>query len=401
MRKLIYANWKKEIAFDNVVYKDVKRYSLTLNSYEREIMDIQINYYRNNFSLLQVMNHFKKLHSKSDKETFIKAVLKRQENLLYIPHSLEDFFKKKISSEFSDYKDFFLLLLDKCLHKQHSNNTIQMVKKILGKHYGYVKANVYKYARQNEIKCRVKKLSPISYENLAREQIEKLRDNLHMAQIFGRSSIRKSIPISVVDEYGYGEWVSKNVTLSSNRFFLYSNNNNLTDLQLEHMVYFNVYPGLGHLYSEVLDDNLKINFDSGATCLLNGWAMYAMCHSRGSAYSTNYLIEGSYIAKNLLRKNLQKGYENIYVYLLGKYAKNKALDYMLDYTQYPCHYLSYILGEFATESAIKKGFAYNPIDYINTLRTINCGDFFAIYHPSMQKKIARNSITALVSKKFQ
>ena len=131
MRKLIYANWKKEIAFDNVVYKDVKRYSLTLNSYEREIMDIQINYYRNNFSLLQVMNHFKKLHSKSDKETFIKAVLKRQENLLYIPHSLEDFFKKKISSEFSDYKDFFLLLLDKLRFLQFVVILIQILQMLL------------------------------------------------------------------------------------------------------------------------------------------------------------------------------------------------------------------------------------------------------------------------------
>ena len=100
MKKLTYKDWKKQIAFDNIVYKEVKRYSLTLSSPERVIMDEQINFYRKHFSLLQVMTHFKKLKTQEDKEIFIKAVLKRSENLLYIPNELRLYFKKKIKDEF-------------------------------------------------------------------------------------------------------------------------------------------------------------------------------------------------------------------------------------------------------------------------------------------------------------
>ena len=128
--------------------------------------------------------------------------------------------------------------------------------------------------------------------------------------------------------------------------------------------------------------------------------MYAMCHSKNSAYSHSMLSEGANITHHLLNKNLQKGLEDVYLYLLGKYTKAKALDYMLDYTQYPGHYMSYILGAFATELVMQKDFANNPIDYLNTLKTINCGDFFALYSPKMQKKIAKTNITAKVSKKF-
>ena len=34
MKILTHADWKKRIAFDNIVYKDVKRYSLQLNTME-------------------------------------------------------------------------------------------------------------------------------------------------------------------------------------------------------------------------------------------------------------------------------------------------------------------------------------------------------------------------------
>ena len=118
MKKILtYADWKRQIAFDNVVYKDVKRYSLSLSQLEREIMNEQIDFYRKNFSLLQVMKHFKKLRNDEDRETCIKAVLKRSENILYIPNELKSYFKKKIKDEFSDYTAFFELLLKKALEK--------------------------------------------------------------------------------------------------------------------------------------------------------------------------------------------------------------------------------------------------------------------------------------------
>ena len=363
-------------------------------------MDEEINFYRNNFSLIQVMNHFKLLKTSEQKEVFIKAILKRQDNILYIPVCLKTYFQNKIKKEFSEFKAFFDILLSKALAQSTKNIIIPMIKKILGAYYKPVIKKVHRYRKMEPINLRKKVLAPASYENLARTHIYNLQNDLVLTSIYGRSSIRKTVPISIVDDYGYGEWISKNVTFNTNRLFIYSNNNKLADIELEHMIYFNVYPGYGFFYNTVVDQTSNISFDNGATFLINGWAMFAMCHSRNSAYSTARLIEASNIAHNLLNKNLAKGLEDTYIYLLGEYPKSKAIEYMLDYTQYPGHYMSYLLGAFATESAISQGFANNPQDYLKTLRTINCGDFFALYHPKVQRKIAKTNIVAKVSKKF-
>ena len=69
MKVLQYNDWKQRICFDNIMYKEVKRFSLSLNTMEREIMEVQIDFYRKNFSVLQVMSHLKKL-----KKLYIKKV---------------------------------------------------------------------------------------------------------------------------------------------------------------------------------------------------------------------------------------------------------------------------------------------------------------------------------------
>ena len=400
MKLLHYKDWKRRLPFDNIVYKDVKRYSLRLNTYERELMDIQIEYYRNNFSLLQVMNHFKTLKTKEEIENFIKSVLKRQDGLLYIPNCLKTFFKKKINDEFSTYKAFFEILLTKCLEKKPENTYLPVAKAILGDYYKPVMKYVNRYSKMKLIKTIQKKVPTAGYENMARDIIYRCQSDFTLSSIFGRSSFRRNLPISVVDDFGYGEWISKQVTYNNNRLFLYSNHNTLTDVQIEHMVYFNVYPGYGHFYTTILEGNNKISFDNGATYLINGWAMYAMCHSESSAYAMSMMSEGSVIMKKLLSKKLDKAYEDIYVYLLGLYPKQKVMSYIINYTQFPGHYMSYILGGFATDLVIKNGFANTPIDYLNSLRTINCGDFFALYSPKMQKKIADTNITAKVVQRF-
>ena len=401
MKLLSYGNWKQRIPFDNIIYKDVKRYSLRLNSYEREIMDKQINYYRSHFSLLQVMKHFKTLKTNIAKDMFIRMVLKRADKILYIPRTLQSYFKKKISDEFRDNKSFFDILLDKGLNQKTNNELIDIVKSVFGLYYKPVMKQLNKYRKKEVLKVVQKTLKPEAIENTARDLIHNLQNDLCLSAIYGRSSIRRNVPISIVDDYGYGEWISKQVTFNTNRFFIYSNNNKITNVQLEHMVYFNVYPGYGYFYNTVVDETKNLSFDNGATYLINGWAMYAMCKSKNSAYANSLLSEGSTICHHLLNKNTEKGLERAYVYLLGKYPKAKAIDYLLDYTQYPGHYLSYVLGCFATEMCINEGFAHNPVDYLKTLSEINCGDFFAIYHPKIQKKIAKHNITAKVSNKFQ
>jgi len=401
MRILTYPDWKQRIVFDNVVYKDTKRYCLQLNTLERLIMDEEIKFYRNHFSLLQVMKHFKLLKNQKDREIFIRAVLKRTKNLFYIPHQLKGYFTKRIKDEFPQYKDFFLLLLEKGMNQLAKNPLPKLMKTILGEYYKPVMAKIKKISKREEIPMVNKMLKPEAIENTARALIYELQFDTQLASIYGRSTIRRSVPISIVNDYGYGEWISKNVTYNNNRFFIYSNNNKLSENQLKHMVYFNVYPGYGHFYNTVTGDVSKhISFDNGATFLINGWAMYAMCENKSTAYSQNFLIEGATIVRSLMNNNLEKAYEDAYIYLLGRYPKVKAIDYLLDYTQYPGHYLSYVMGAVAIEQCIIKGFAHNPVDFLNTISNVNCGDYFALYSPKMQKKIAKSSITARVSKKF-
>ena len=323
MALLLYPDWKRRLPFDNIIYKEVKRYSLKLNTYERELMDVQIEFYRNNFSLLQVMNHFKLLKTQEEIEYFIKSILKRQDNIMYIPNLLATYFKDKIKKEFQTYKAFFDILLKKAMERKPENIYLPVAKAILGDYYKPTMKYVNRYSKMNIPTLVRKKVSPAGYENLARDYIYRCQNDITLASIFGRSSFRRNLPISVVDDYGYGEWVSKTVTYNNNRFFIYSNHSSLTDVQLEHMVYFNVYPGYGHFYNTVLEDNNKIMFDNGARYLINGWAMYAMCHSESSAYAMSLMAEGAFIAKNLLSKKLSKAYEDIYVYLLGEYPKQK------------------------------------------------------------------------------
>lgn len=400
MKLLSHANWKQKLPFDNIVYKDVRRHSLKLNTYERNIMDTQIEFYRNRFSLLQVMNQFKLLKTTRFKEDFIKAVLKRQENILYIPHCLVHYFKDKINKEFGEYKAFFEIMLNHAINQSNKNPIIPLVKQVMGDYYKPILKRLNKHRKSKTIRIKQKPLPPAGYENTARTLIHNLQNDITLSHIYGRSSIRKTVPISIVDDYGYGEWVSKNVSFNTNRLFIYSNHNKLTNVQLEHMIYFNVYPGYGYFYNTVADGSNNICFDNGASYLINGWAMYAMCHSKNSAYSADLMNEGANIVHNLLKPNLDKGYEDAYIYLLGRYPKSKAIEYMLDYSQYPGHYMSYVLGALATEEAINHDFANNPVDYLNSIKTINCGDFFALYHPKMQKKIAKTNITAKVVNKF-
>ncbi len=399
--KLLASNkWKKRLPFDNVIYKDVRRHSLQLSALEREIMNVQIDFYRTHFSLEQVMVHFRILKTPEEKETFIKAVLKRLDNVLYIPVALNGYYKKIIKEEFAEYRAFFEIVLNRSLEQKHDNLMLPIYKKIFGEYYKCIVKDVNKYYKQKPFMVSDRVLKPEAQENTARDIIKSIQDDLYLAAIYGRSTVRRSVPISVVDDYGYGEWTSKNVSFATNRFYLYANHDKLTKLQLEYMIYLNVYPGYGHFYNTVLDEPHNICFDNGATYLINGWGMYASCFSKNSPYATNRLVEACTIAHHLLGKNLEKAFENVYVYLLSKYTKAQAQEYLASYSQFPGDYMSYVLGALATFECIKVGFANNPLDYLNTLKDINCGDFFALYSPKMQRKIAKTTITAKVSPKF-
>ena len=236
MKILEPSDWKERIAFDNITYKNVRRYSLMLNSMERKIMDAEIDFYRNHFSIKQVMDVFKVLKTKGEKEIFIKAVLKRQDKILYLPNELKNVVKKIIKTEFSEYQAFFEIILNKAINQSKTNFMPKLFKMVLGDFYTPVLRKINKYRKAQEIPTLQKTLKPEAIENMARNLIESLQKDYQLSVMYGRSSIRKTVPISIVDDYGYGEWISKNVSYNNNRFFIYSNNNRLNDVGLTLMV---------------------------------------------------------------------------------------------------------------------------------------------------------------------
>ena len=195
MKILECKDWKNKIAFDNVTYKNVKRYSLMLGTCEREIMEKQISFYRKHFSLQQLMTHFKTLKTKSDKETFIKAVLKRQDNIFYLPNELKSHMLKIIRTEFAEARGFLELMLNKACNQKKNNIIRTLYKEVLKDFYRPIIKLVNKYRKLKEIPVSKKILKPEAIENTARALIGDLQKNLSLSIIFGRSGIRKSVPI--------------------------------------------------------------------------------------------------------------------------------------------------------------------------------------------------------------
>jgi len=310
------------------------------------------------------------------------------------------YYKTKIKKEFPEFRAFFEILLTKANQQTDKNPLHALYKPLLGKYYKGIMSKIDKYARKGALRTYGHKVKSDSYDAVARNQLSKFKMDTVLATIFGRCTMAGRLPLSVVDDYGKGEWVSKNVSYATDRFFLYTNKKSLTDEQLDHMLLYNVYPGKAHFYHRVLDNNPHICFDNGASILIEGWADYAACHSKSMAYSYSQLSEKCIMAKNLLKKKLKKGYEDAWVYIMSRYPKDRATQIMINCTQYPGDYLSSVIGHFGIEEIVNTDFAIGPTDFLDVMSGVNCGDFLAVYHPKVQKKLAETSITAKVSKRI-
>ena len=397
---LEYHNWKKRVPFDNTIYKDVKRYALRLNTIERELMNLEIYFYRSRFSLEQVMRSFKYLKKDSEKETFIKAVLKRCDHLLYLPDCLVNYYKAKIKKDFPDFRAFFEIVLNKANKQTDKNPLPALYKPLLGRYYKPIMGKIDKFARIEALRTYGKKIKPDAYDAVTRDSMNKLKLDTVLATVFGRCKQAGRLPLSIVDDYGRGAWISKKVSYATDRFFLYTNRKSISDEQIDHMLLYNVYPGKGHFYGTVLEKNNNICFDNGARILIEGWADYAACHSKGMAYSYSMLAERCRMSKYILKKRLKKGYKDAWVYIMSRYPKDRATEIMVDCTQFPGNYLASVIGHFGIEEIIDTDFANGPKDFLEVMGGVNCGDYLAVYHPKVQRKLAETSITARVSKRI-
>ena len=400
MRIINMYDWKYEVAFDDTVYKEVKRYSLKLNAMEREIMEEEINFYRAHFSFQQVLDVLDSTRNSEDKQAFLKKVYKRTNDIYYMPVDLREYYTKLINTDYKDYKETLTILLDKALYQSKKNIFAPLYKSILGIYFGGAIKTLKRYAERVEQSVRTRSIGVEHVESEARIKLKALSVDTYLHRFWGRDYIRHNIPIAVEDREGTPQWNAKECSFSPNKLTICGKK--MTEAKLDFDLATGVYPGKAHFYNTVLKDpSLDIKFDCGASFIINGWALFAGWHSKPSAYIRNTKKEYSIIQLSLLNKNLEKAYKEVYVYLLNKYDKKSVNKTMVQLTQYPGLFESYVLGALATESTIDEGFANNPEHYLTTISEINMGDFFRIYTPKMQKKIKNTSITARVAKNFR
>ena len=99
MRTIFFNDWKYEIAFDDMLYREVRKYSLKLNTLEREIMDEEIAFYRKHFSFEQVLKALRKIYIDEEKVAFLKKIVARKKDIYFMPMEIRDYYLKIIEKE--------------------------------------------------------------------------------------------------------------------------------------------------------------------------------------------------------------------------------------------------------------------------------------------------------------
>lgn len=362
--------WKYKVAFDNKIYKEIKRYGFHLDEDSKKILDKEIEFYRHNFSILQVMEVFDTL-SQSDKVKFKDIVTKRMDGVLFCPKQLKQYFIDIINKKYSHDKEFFMTLLTVATTKKNNNVAIALYKTILGKYYAPTKRKILRYARRpyDEVVYTPKD---------GKKVVEKLQQNIQsdriMQGIWGDKDDTEYV-ITYEKGAGFGRLSSHHFNGTTADFItLYTQGDNI-----EYQFYRNAYPGKAHLYNSVFI-NQNRNYDLGSHWVVNGWATFSSLHARKSMYTKNSKVLMANIMKPLLTiKNYNTAIEQCYIYMLTKMPQKQAFDNLLYLTQKVGLVESYILGGIATELIIENGWATSPMDLLRKYRKVNLGDFIALY----------------------
>lgn len=363
--------WKYQIAFNNNVYKEIKRYSFNLDDESKNLLSKEIDFYRHNFSLLQVMDAYDQI-PESEKQNFQNVVHKRIDGLLYCPKFLKQYFVGIIQLKYSDNSEFFTHLLKVATTKKRKNVPLQLYKLILGKYYNQVKRTLLRYSRRK-----------YTYEPKPRiTDPKKFCQKLHSTYSTDRitQGIWGEIDDTIVNFYvdnseGWGK-------LKSHHFsgvYRDSYTINEQDQNIEYSFYRNVYPGEAHFYNNILPYHNR-NIDLGSDWIVNGWSFFSATHVKKSVHTKNvHSIMGNIMKPLLTFPDYDKALEASYLYMLTKMSKKQAFDTILTITQKVGLYESYVMGGLATEFVIDHGFATSPMDLLRRYRRENLGDFFALY----------------------
>ena len=379
-------DWKYKIAFDNGTYKEVMHHSFSYEPKERKILNTQINFYRKHFTMQQIINSFNYLNSDEEIEEFKEVVYKRRDNILCCPMELQQYYTKIIKKFYRSHSEFLMEMLHlACNKKVGKNPLIPIYKKIFGVYYAPMKAKIKNYSRRPFQKYDP---TPVSGEaemkKIVKGTLNKLKSDTLSTGIWGDFE-EGDIRLEYNNDMGEGKVVSKQFYKGSrDAYIIQTNENKITYYQLVQGVYRNIYPGRAHLFNTIIP-NRNYNFDSGADYVVNGWSTFSSWHIYPNAY-TKYMkrISGR-ITYKMLQGNWRKSLTDIYLFCLGIMKKEDAIQYLVEITQYPGRYESYIMGAIVTELLIKKKFATTPQGLLDEYKKRNVADLFALYKPNTNK----------------
>ena len=373
-------NWKYEIAFNNDKYIDVKNYTLYLNHKEKQVMDMQIDFYRKSFSFDQLINKLRIVDEK--KQTIlINLALKNIKNILYTPSILKQHYISIINRDFNKYRTTLTLILNRSISKSGRVNPCKkLYKAILGRYYNFTKRKITEYSKRKVHPVPfTQKLTEFDYLREVKRMEKHMYDDKLSQGIFGKYTLYNT-QFAYNNLSGQGSYTFSKVYGGDNDLFVINTNNCEVNLaQLHHMVYHNFYPGKGHMFNTVFTKSNTNCFDFGANYLINGWATFAMWHYNQTTFTNNTKVISSQIVKACMGYNFAKDINKLYLYLLGIMPKDVAQYYIIRLTQYPGDLESHVMGAIATEELINKGFASSPWNLLNTYKLVNLGDFFFEY----------------------
>ena len=379
-------DWKYKIAFDNGIYKEVMHHSFLYESKERKIYNAQISFYRKHFTFQQLINSFRVLSSDEEIKEFKDAVYKRRDNILFCPKELKKYYSDIIKKSYKSHSEFLNEMLEIACNKNgYKNPLMPIYKKIFGCYYNPVKQKLKRYDAK---KLHKYVPTPISGEkeikNTVKGTINKLSHDQLSEGIWGKFT-QEEVRIEYNNDVGSGKVISKQFfDGAKDTYIIQTNENKITYYQLVHGVYRNVYPGRAHLFNQIIPKN-RFNFDSGADYIVNGWSTFSAWHIYPCEYTKYMKILNSKIAYRMLLPNWKKQLSDIYILCLSRMGKDDAIKHLIEITQFPGRYESYVMGAIATEFLIKKKFATSPMGLIDEYKKRNVADFFALFKPNTNK----------------
>lgn len=379
-------DWKYKIAFDNDTYKEVKHHSFSYEPKERDILDCQINFYRKHFTFHQLIKSFKVLNTDEEIEEFKNAVYKRKDNILYCPKELKQHYLIVIKKYYKEHSEFLTeMLITACNQNAKRNPLMNVYKKVFGLYFKPMKRKLKSYSQRKIHKYAPKFITDESeIKKVVKSVANKVAcDTLSMG-IWGEGEL-SNIRYDLNNDIGAGKVISKQFyNGAKDTYIIQTNENKASIYDLTYGFYRNVYPGRAHLFNTLLSDR-GYNFDSGADYIVNGWSTFSSWHIYPSEYTRYSKILNGKIAYKLLAKNWQKAISDIYFLLLGQMGRDETIKYLIEITQYPGRFESFVMGAIATELLIKKKFATSPLGLLDEYKKRNVADFFALFKPNKNK----------------